>query len=80
MYLPRPSGIKVFQVVNMLFAAASTILGIIFIILGFVGFFSGLNFANAALSGMMFLYGSLATFYGIQDLIESIQSFRTPKP
>lgn len=50
------------------------LLGLVYIVLGLLLIFgSGAGMAGAV-AGMYFLYGSLATYFGIKDLIASVSS------
>lgn len=76
MYLPRPKGLVAFRLLSLLFAAAAAVLGVWFIIPGVESLFNGHTFMMKAVAGMYFLYGSLATYYGISDLIDIVRSFK----
>lgn len=79
MFQPRPSGFKVFLIVSMIFALISAILGILSVIFGLISLFGGLgghSFAYTAVGSMYFLYGSLAAFYGIKDVIDCFKQFK----
>lgn len=72
---PRPRYFKMFQVFSLVVAALAALLGIIYIVLAIILIVSQSGIANEALAGMYFLYGSLATYFGIKDFISILQSF-----
>ncbi len=75
MFPPRPKYYKVFQIFSMIFAIVATIFGLFYISNSIIIFFAGSSFEIGSLAGMFFLYGSLATYFGIRDIISISQSF-----
>ena len=73
---PKPRYFKSFQIFSIVMAAISTILGLLFIISGIVILFKGRSIEIGALAGMSFLYGSLATYFGVKDIITIAKSFK----
>lgn len=73
---PRPRSYKLFQVFSLVVAAVAALLGLIHITLAIIVMVEQSGPANEALAGMYFLYGSLAAYFGINDFISIIQSFR----
>ena len=50
--------------------------GLLYIISGIVIMFNGRSIEIGALAGMYFLYGSLATYFGMKDIITIAKSFK----
>ncbi len=76
---PRPKHFKAFQIFSIVMAIVATILGIIYLGLGIGVMLAGHGAAAKALAGMYFLYGSLATYFGIKDIITIVQAMVTYK-
>lgn len=74
MFPPRPKYYKTFQIFSMIIAIIATIFGLIYISNSIILFFTGSSFETGSLAGMFFLYGSLATYFGIRDIISISQS------
>lgn len=73
---PMPRYYKVFQVISILIALVCAILGIIYLVLAVISIVRS-HFAVALSAGVMyFLYGSLATYFGLRDLVSGISFFR----
>ncbi|MGN0237711.1 MAG: hypothetical protein ACI4AK_06475 [Lepagella sp.] len=70
---PRPKHYTLFRVVSSVFAIAALLLGIGHIIWALV-LILGSSIAAASAAVMLLLYGSLAAYYGIHDLVEIISS------
>lgn len=79
MFKPRPRGWTAFEVMSMLFALASAFLGAMFLVLGIIILFGGRSFASSPIAGMYFLYGSLAAYFGVTDLIACSRSLGVTK-
>lgn len=77
MFPPRPPYFIVFRVFSLLVALAAAVLGIIYIVSGFLTMISKSSVVIGAMGGMYFLYGSLAAYYGIRDTVSIISSFRS---
>ena len=69
----KPRLFKIFSIFSTIVAVAAALLGLGYIILGIVIMFSEPSIEVGTFAGMYFLYGSLATYFGIRDLIGSIQ-------
>lgn len=73
---PKPRYFKGFQIFSLIVAGIAAILGLVYVIYGIVIMFNGHSLELGALAGMFFLYGSLATYYGIKDMITISKSFK----
>lgn len=71
---PRPTHFKAFQILSMVFSGICVCLGLIYIVMGLGVMLSNDSVRAGAIAGMYFLYGSLATYFGIKDLISSVSS------
>ena len=69
MFPPKPTHFKVFQVFSMIVSGICVVLGLVYIVLGLSAIFGSGSSIMAAIAEMYLLYGSLATYYGIKDLI-----------
>lgn len=76
---PRPKHFKAFQIFSIVMAIVATVLGIIYLSLGIGVMLASQGAAAKALAGMYFLYGSLATYFGIKDIITIVQAMVTYK-
>lgn len=65
---PRPKYYIVFQIFSTVVAIAASLLGILFILIGAMGLLFESSFEAGTTAGMCFLYGSLATYFGIKDI------------
>ena len=80
---PRPKYFNCFLVFSLITAIIAALLGLLFIIASAIIFISGslFMFGTAALSGMLVLYGFLAIYFGVKDIISTLQGLkRKPKP
>ena len=69
----KPKHFKIFQVCSTIISAICTLLGAAYIILGVILFF-GQPIVVQTIAGMYFLYGTLATYFGIKDFISGFSS------
>ena len=69
----KPKHFKIFQVCSTIISAICTLLGAAYIILGVILFF-GQPIEVQTIAGMYFLYGTLATYFGIKDFISGVSS------
>ena len=76
MFPPRPTHFKAFQVFSMIVSGICVILGLVYIVLGVLWILGSVFSAAGAIAGMYFLYGSLATYFGIKDLISGSTAYR----
>ena len=78
---PCPSHYNIFLVVSLVIALATALLGLIIIITSLVSFFGTdvRNFGSTAVTAMYFLYGSLATYFGVRDVISAITALKNYK-
>ena len=74
---PLPRFYKVFQIASLVIGMICTLLGIIYIAVGVIVTLPENGAAITTLAGMYFLYGSLASYFGIKDIISCIQHFRS---
>ncbi len=76
----RPRGYMAFQIVSMVIAIICSLLGLIFLVRGIICF---LIFDSTMLVGafgvVYLLYGSLATYFGVKDIIVISRSFKQTK-
>lgn len=76
---PMPRNYRFFQVVSLIIAIVCSVLGIIYLVLALTAIIRG-RFAVGISAGVMyFLYGSLATYFGIRDMISCISFFKNLK-
>ncbi|MDE5849641.1 MAG: hypothetical protein K2H38_05825 [Muribaculaceae bacterium] len=71
---PKPKHFRAFQIFSMIVSGICVALGLIYIVLGLGVMFAGEVIGTGAIAGMYFLYGSLAAYFGIKDLISSVSS------
>ena len=73
---PQPPHFKGFQVFSLLIAVVCGLLGLFYLIMSII--LMAVNKGPEAISGgiMYFLYGSLATYFGIKDSADCIAYFR----
>lgn len=73
---PRPKHFKIFQIISLIIAILCGLFGLYYLIMSIVMLAE--NRSAEAISGgiMYFLYGSLATYFGLKDSIDCINYFR----
>lgn len=77
----RPRHFKAFQVFSIVTAVVATLLGLLYILSGVSLIFVGSTVEIGAMAGMYFLYGSLATYFGVKDIITIANAMKTtPAP
>ena len=77
---PRPKYFTVFQVISILFALGAIIFGIYFIWNSvFVLWITRYTFESSTVAMMNLLYGSLAVYFGISDLVQIVQAMSRKK-
>lgn len=69
----KPKHFKILQVCSTIISAICTLLGAAYIFLGVILFF-GQPIEVQTIAGMYFLYGTLATYFGIKDFISGVSS------
>lgn len=69
LFPPRPNYYSVYIVCSVIFAVLAILLGLIVLAWGMVIFFSTDSLAGNSAAGVNFLYGALAIYYGIRDLV-----------
>lgn len=69
---PKPKYFKAFKIFSLVIAAIAMLLGLPYIVLGIILMLAQTSIFSAA-AGMFFLYGSLATYFGVKDFITCIQ-------
>ncbi len=77
---PRPQHFKAFQIFSIVIAGICALFGILYIISAIIIIIGSSSLAEDALAGMYFLYGSLATYFGIKDFVTTFQSLRAKSP
>lgn len=71
----RPKYFKVFQIFSIVIASIAALLGLFYIVDAISLIMIGSNsIGTGAFAGMCFLYGSLATYFGIKDIITTSQN------
>ncbi len=75
---PRPKYFNCFLIFSLVTAIIAALLGLLFIIASVIIFISGSPFLFdvAALSGMLVLYGFLAIYFGVKDIISTMQGLK----
>ena len=76
---PCPRHFKVFQIFSVIIAIIAALLGLFYIITAILIMLGSSSFEAGAYAGMYFLYGSLATYFGIKDIITTSQYFTAKK-
>lgn len=76
---PKPSHFKAFQIFSMIVSGICAALGLVYIVLGLLVMFGSGAAAAGAIAGMYFLYGSLAAYFGVKDLISGSASVARSK-
>lgn len=74
----KPKYFKVFQICSTIISAICTLLGAAYIILGII-LFLGQSIEVQTIAGMYFLYGTLATYFGIKDFLSCIRTGNSGK-
>lgn len=72
----KPRYFGLFKAFTITFAVIAIILGLFYIVGGIGYMCMRMSMATGALAGMIFLYGSLAAYYGIKDFLSCISSKR----
>ncbi len=75
---PRPKYFNCFLIFSLVTAIIAALLGLLFIIASVIIFISGSSFISgtAALSGMLVLYGFLAMYFGVKDILSTMQGLK----
>lgn len=71
---PCPTHFKVFQIFSIIVAGVAALLGLIYIISAIAIVVGSASLEAGAFAGMYFLYGSLATYFGIKDIMTMIHN------
>lgn len=69
----KPKHFKAFRIYSTIISVICALLGAAYIILGIILFF-GQPIEVQTIAGMYFLYGTLATYFGIKDFLSSIRT------
>lgn len=77
MFPPRPRHFKMFQILSLIIAVIAALLGLFFIITAILIVLGSPSLQARAFAAMNFLYGSLATIFGIKDIVNISQFFKT---
>lgn len=72
---PRPRLFKAFLIFSIVLASIAILMGFFFIATAIITMLDELSVTTEVLAGMYFLYGSLASYFGIKDFTSIIQSF-----
>lgn len=70
---PKPRYFNLFRIFSIIIAALASLLGLINIVSAVLLFYSYTSIEIGAFSGMYFLYGSLATYFGIKDIVTLVK-------
>lgn len=73
---PRPQFYTAFQVATIIFAVVSALFGLVFIALAAMSFFGSMSIVHGLYWGMNFLYGSLALYFGVRDVITTVRQMK----
>lgn len=76
MFPPRPRYYKAFQLISIIIAIFAILLGLFYILSGIWIMIEGSSFEVGAVAGMYFLYGTLATYFGVKDVINIANSMK----
>ena len=79
MFPPRPRHFKVFQIFSIIIAVIAALLGLFYIATAIFIILGSFSLEAGAFAGMYFLYGSLATYFGIKDIITISKYFKAKK-
>ena len=76
MFPPMPRGYRAFQIFSVFMSIVCVVLGVLYLFRGLTTLIA--NFSSPAISAgiMYFLYGSLATYFGIRDTISTLSFLR----
>lgn len=73
---PKPRFYKLFSVFSIIVAAVVLLLGLQFVVSGLLVAIFGHSVGQGAFAGMLFLYGSLAMYFGVKDFVALWESIR----
>lgn len=73
---PSPTHFKIFQIFSIAVAGIAALLGLIYIISAIAIVIGSASLEAGAFAGMYFLYGSLATYFGIKDIMTITHNMR----
>ncbi|MBD5171669.1 MAG: hypothetical protein HDT02_00390 [Bacteroidales bacterium] len=79
MWPPRPRHFIVFQIFSIIIAVIAALLGLFYITTAIFIILGSFSLEAGAFAGMYFLYGSLATYFGIKDIITISKYFKAKK-
>ena len=71
-----PRNFMAFQIFSLVAAVICTLLGILCIIFAVLEFMGEASFGTTSLGILLLLYGTLASYYGIRDCINSLNYFK----
>lgn len=72
---PRPQHYTLFLIISTVLASLCALLGLAFVVMAVIGLVNG-GFGLLGNAIILILYGTLATYFGVKDLIECISSLR----
>lgn len=73
---PRPKYYEVFQVFSAIVAVVAIVMGVVYILQGVDIFTDSTVFGAGAFAGMSLLYGTLAAYFGIRDLLTLLPALK----
>lgn len=73
---PKPRFYKLFSIFSIIVAAIVLLLGLRFVVSGLLIAVFGHSVGQGAFAGMLFLYGSLAMYFGVKDFVALWESIR----
>lgn len=79
MFPPRPGSYKGFLVFSAVVAVIAVVLGVITIIFAVITSYSYRSVDAGIMSSMYFLYGGLAVYFGLRDLLSCLRSLKTDR-
>lgn len=74
MFPPKPKYFRAFQVFLFVMSIICVLLGLLYVVLGLIIMLTESSVEAGAVAGMYFLYGSLATYFGVKDLISTVKN------
>ena len=73
---PRPTHYKAFQIISCIIAVLCTLLGLLYFVSGGAIMIMESSIEAGAVAGMYILYGALATYFGVKDIITIWQTLK----
>lgn len=79
MFPARPGNYKGFLIFSAVVAVVAAVLGVITVIFAIIMSYAYASVDVVFMTGMYFLYGSLATYFGLRDLLSCLRSLKTDR-